>query len=204
MRLILVRHGETIWNEEGRIQGFTNIGLSERGKEQIKKVAQALSKERVTAIYSSPLKRAMDTAEAIAQFHDLEVIPDPDLREINVGDLEGLSLEELRNNHSDFLEEWKEGKGSLSMPGGESLEEVQERAWRAIQRITVKHPEGVVIVVSHVFTILTTICRALKLELPCFRRLRQDVGAISILHFGEQGTSLVLFNDTCHLGSMNV
>lgn len=200
MRLILVRHGESCWNEAGRVQGFSDIELNEKGRQQAEQIAQALSQEKVIAVYSSPLKRALDTARAIAQTHHLEVHTDPGLKEINAGELEGITLDKLKREYSEFLREWREGKSSFRMPGGESLEELQTRAWGAIQRIVQRHSQGAVAVVGHTFTNLVTLCRALELEIPYFRRLRQDVAAINILDYGEKGFSLKLLNDTCHLG----
>ena len=200
MRLILVRHGETNWNRERRIQGgFTDIELNEVGRKQAEKIALALKEEKLTAIYSSPLKRALKTAQAIAKFHGLKVETDPALREINSGKVDGLSLEEIKVKYAAFWKEWREGKDTLRFPEGESLEQLQERAWGAIQRIRERHPDGAVIVVCHVFTILATICRALELELGNFRRLEHNVAGISIIDFKEGKASLVLFNDTCHL-----
>jgi broad specificity phosphatase PhoE len=86
------------------------------------------------------------------------------------------------------------------MPGGESLAGVQERAWLAVERMREKHPDDAVMVVSHNFVILCIICKALGLDLGQFRRLRLNLASISILNIGQRGTSLILFNDTCHLG----
>ena len=199
MRLILVRHGESFWNEQKRVSGFTDIDLNEKGKEQAKRLAIALKKEKVAAIYSSPLKRCVDTAQAIAQLCYLEVNIDPDLKELDTGELEGLPEEEISKRYGEFWKEWRRGSGSLHLPGGESLEELQIRAWRAIHRIAKRHAEEVVVVVSHLFTILVIISQVLGLELRYLRRLRQDEAAISILNMEEQGNSLVLLNGTCHL-----
>ncbi|HJX70200.1 MAG TPA: histidine phosphatase family protein [Dehalococcoidia bacterium] len=202
MRLILVRHGETSWNQEGRIQGCrSDTELSERGKEQIRKVAQALRGQSITAIYSSPLRRAMDTAKAIAQALGLEVKVIPELRELDIGELEGLVEKELKGRYREFWEKWRGGNPSLHMPGGESLEELQRRAWQAIECIVGEHPDEVVAVTSHLFTNLTIICQALGLDLRYMRRLRQNVTAIDILDLTRQRNSLLLLNDTCHLGA---
>jgi probable phosphoglycerate mutase len=103
--------------------------------------------------------------------------------------------------YGDFLKEWIKNDPSLKMPGGESMAELQQRAWPVVERIVRDHPDGVVILVSHSFAILSIICRAIGLNLSHFRRLRLSVASISIINFGERGTSLVLFNDTCHLES---
>lgn len=200
MRLILVRHGETAWNRERRIQGCrSDTELSVRGKDQAEKIALSLKGQKITAIYSSSLKRAMDTARVVARACGLEVRVIPELEEIDAGELEGLSEKKLEGRYREFWEEWKMGNPFLHLPGGESLDELQRRAWRAIERITEKHSDGLVVVISHFFAILTIICQALGLDLRHMRYLRQDLAAINILELTRQRNSLSLLNDTCHL-----
>ena len=200
MKLILVRHGETRWNSERRVQGCrTDSELSKRGKDQAKRTALALKGQNITAIYSSPLKRAADVAHMVAKTHGLVVNPVPELKEIDAGELEGLSEKELMEKHREFWKEWTKSNPSFHTPGGESLDELQKRAWQAIQRIMEKHPDEVVAVVSHLFTILTIICQALGMDLRHIRHLRQDAAAINILELTQQRNSLLLLYDTCHL-----
>ncbi len=199
MKLILVRHGETQWNRENRVVGFADIGLNDEGQKQVKRLALALKEEQVEAIYSSPLSRAWETAQEIARFHHGEVKADDAFKEMDAGELDGLTYEEMRERYGEFIKQWFRDPASLTMPGGESLARVQERAWLAVERIREKHPDGAVMVVSHNFVILCIICKALGLDLSQFRRLRPHVASISILNFGRRGTSLMLFNDTCHL-----
>lgn len=201
MRLILVRHGETRWNQENRVLGHTEIELNEKGRKQAERLALTLKDETLAAIYSSPLRRARETAGEIAHFHGLEVVTDDDLKEVDAGELDGLTYKEMIERYGDFLKEWIKNDPSLKMPGGESMAELQQRAWPVVERIVRDHPDGVVILVSHSFAILSIICRAIGLNLSHFRRLRLSVASISIINFGERGTSLVLFNDTCHLES---
>ena len=195
----MVRHGETRWNQENRVLGHTEIELNEKGRKQAERLALALKDETVAAIYSSPLRRARETADEIARFHGLEVVTDDGLKEVDAGELDGLTFQEMMERYGDFLQEWVKDEPSLKMPGGESIAELQGRAWPAVERIVGDHPDGVVILVSHAFAILSIICKAIGLSLSHFRRLRLSVASISILNFGERGTSLVLFNDTCHL-----
>ncbi len=199
MRLILVRHGETRWNRENRVLGQTEIALNKTGRKQAARLARALKDENVSAIYSSPLRRARETADEIARGHGLEVVTDDALKEVDAGELDGLTYEEITERYGDFLEEWMKDNPSLRMPGGESMTELQERTWPVVERIVREHPEGVVILVGHSLATLSIISRVLGMSLSNFRRLRLSVGSISILNFGERGTSLVLFNDTCHL-----
>jgi broad specificity phosphatase PhoE len=199
MKLILVRHGETQWNRENRVVGFADIGLNDEGRKQVKRLALALKEERVDAIYASPLSRAWETAQEVARYHDGEVKADDAFKEMDAGELDGLTYEDMRDRYGELIKQWLSEPASVIMPGGESLANVQERAWLAVEKIREKHPDDVVMVVSHNFVILCIICKALGLDLSQFRRLRPHVASISILNIGRRGMSLVLFNDTCHL-----
>ena len=199
MKLILVRHGETQWNRENRVVGFAGIGLNDEGRKQVKRLALALKEERVDVIYASPLSRAWETAQEVARYHDGEVKADDAFKEMDAGELDGLTYEDMRDRYGELIKQWLSDPAFVIMPGGESLANVQERAWLAVEKIREKHPDDVVMVVSHNFVILCIICKALGLDLSQFRRLRPHVASISILNIGRRGTSLVLFNDTCHL-----
>jgi broad specificity phosphatase PhoE len=200
MRLLLIRHGETPWNRERRVQGCrSDTELSQRGREQAEKIALLLRKQRVDALYSSSLRRAVDTAKVIAQACGLEVQVAYDLREIDAGELEGLSQEELRKRYEEFWKEWSQSDPCFPLPGGESLEGLQRRTWGEIERIMERHPKETVAVVGHLLANLAIICRALGLDLSHLGRLRQDSGAINVLEITRQGSSLLQFNDTCHL-----
>lgn len=199
MKVILVRHGETLWNARRRVQGGAfDIELSETGREQAKKVAGALKGEKIAAIYSSPLKRALDTARCIAREHGLEVVLEHDLREIEAGRAEGLAIEELERLFPEFWEDWRKGKGSIRWPGGESLEELTTRVWGVVERIKNRHPEETVVIVAHIFVLICLVLRALGLDLGSFRRLRMDVGSISVLNLDQDMAFLEKLNDTCH------
>ncbi len=199
MKLILVRHGETDWNRDNRVQGHSDVALNETGTEQARCLAQQLKGESVTAIYSSPLRRAWETALAIAEFHRLSVQAEPDLAELDVGEMDGLTFEQMRSKYGDILREWMRDAGPVKMPNGESLEELQGRAWPAVVRMLHRHPEGTVVAISHNFTINTIICQAIGLPLCDFRRLGLSVASISVLDLNERGARLTLLNDTCHL-----
>jgi len=199
MRLILVRHGQTQWNKESRALGHADIELTEEGRRQAQGLALALKGESVAAIYSSPLRRALETADAIARFHRGKVEVVDAFVELDAGELDGLTYDEMRDRYGEFLKEWMRDACSLAMPGGECLEDVQYRAWQGVETLAKNHNEDVVVLVSHNFTILCILCMALGLHLSQFRRLRPNLASISILDFGERGISLVRFNDTCHL-----
>ena len=199
VKVILVRHGETDWNEVRRIQGGnSNTLLNERGRKQAESLALRLKQEKIQAIYSSPLQRSLDTAKAIAYYHQLEVGIEPSLREIEVGQLEGVSASELGKRLSEFLTTSIEGKVLPRAPGGESLLEVKERAWDTIKRLIKRHPDGVLVLVSHYFTILTVICSVLGLPLSQIGRLRLSTGGISVISLDGKLAQLELFNDSCY------
>ncbi len=201
MELILVRHGETSWNETHKFQGFSDIELSSKGKSQAESLAESLKGQALEAIYTSPLIRAQQTAEQIARYHDCPVILDEGLKELNQGQLEGLTVEDLRQGYPEFLRRWIQEPGSTHLPKGESLGELQRRAWAAIEQILRKHPEGTVVVVGHSFVNLTILCRVLEVPLNYFRRFRQDPTGKNVIEFSERGAVLRCLNDTCHLAA---
>lgn len=200
MRLILVRHGQTPHNADGLVQGRADIPLSELGRQQAAALAAALAGEAIAAIVSSPLRRARDTAAAIAASRGLIVSEEPDLIEMNVGVMEGLSGAEMRSRYPQVLRRWLEPGGTVvPLPGGESLAAVQERAWRAVSRLCQRYPNDTVVAVTHNFVIVSLVCQAIGLPLDGFRRFRIDVASRTTLEIGPERWLLLHLNDTCHL-----
>lgn len=199
MKLILIRHGETYWNKERRIQGgSSDTELSEVGLKQANLLTSFLKGENVSVIVSSPLKRALDTAKAIASQHKIPVEIEAGLKEIEVGEMEGLSASSLNTGFSQYLMRgWQEG-GSGRLPGGESFVELQQRSWACIERLLAEHKDRTAVVVSHYFVILAIIFKALGLQLDYLPKFRLDTGGVSIIEFNERGPRLVLFNDTSY------
>ena len=209
MRLVLARHGETEWNRLRRVQGISDHELNETGRKQAEALARDLSNLRVHAVYTSPLKRARDTARLIAQPHDLEVITLAGLRELDAGEVDGLTYEEMRTHYGDFFERWMQDCSSVRPPGGCPLDELQVQAWSAVQEIQARHDrefskagsneDGVTIAVTHFFPILSILCKALGLDLSECRRMRLDLASTCTLDFRDSGAILVSMNNTCHL-----
>jgi broad specificity phosphatase PhoE len=200
MRLILVRHGETDTNKARLALGRADVELNEHGRWQARRLATSLKDEPIAAIYSSPLKRALDTAEPIASSHGLQVQVDEGLIEMDIGQMEGLTFQQVGERYPHFLQLWLGGQAAReAMPGGERLLDVQERAWQAIERIHQRQGQGTVAAVTHNFVIITLLCRVLGLELADFRRLRHSLAAKSVLEMGQDRIIVVGFNDTCHL-----
>ena len=169
------------------------------GRKQAERLGLALKETKIDAIYSSPLKRAFNTARAIAEHHKLSVQIEPDLREMEVGELEGVSMAELGTGFSQFLLQWREGEGRERLPGGESVVDLANRAWSTANLIIDKHKQGTIVMVSHYFTVVVTICKALGWPLTRIERIRVQTGSISIIDLGDGRPHLVLLGDTCHL-----
>jgi broad specificity phosphatase PhoE len=200
MRLILVRHGETDTNKARVALGRADVELNEHGRWQAQRVAASLKDESIGAIYSSPLKRALATAEPIAASHRLEMQIDGGLIEMDIGEMEALTFQQVSERHPRFLRAWLGGQAPYeAMPGGECLLDLQERAWEAIERIRERDEQGTVAAVTHNFVIIAVLCRVLGLDLANFRRLRHSLAAKSVLEMGRDQIIVVSFNDTCHL-----
>jgi len=199
MRLTLVRHGETEHNRENITLGRADVHLNPRGLLQARAIAASYTRPP-SAIYASPLRRCADTADAIAAATSVPVTIDERLIEMDVGDLEHLTRDDLRKRHGAFLRDWMgEAAADARMPGGETLTEVQDRAWHAVERMRQDHPDGEVVAVTHNFVILAVACRALGLPLGSFRRLRATVGSKAIIDIGPASPTLISWNDISHL-----
>ncbi len=200
LRLLLARHGQTDWNRDQRIVGLTDVPLNDEGHRQAEALARSLEHESMVAIYSSPLSRALHTAQDIAVCHAMEVRVAEHLREMDSGDGEGLRGPEFRQRYGHIL-----AMGSqVRFPNGESLSEVQDRCWSVVEDIRCCHGSGTVVVVSHALVTLCIIYKALKLDLGRWGSMRVDPGSKSILELGPNGPRLSLFNDTCHLSEAKV
>jgi len=200
MKLILIRHGETEWNKQRRIQGCrSDTRLSPNGLEQADRLAAVLRRERIDAIYSSPMKRASETAQIIAEACKLPVNVFNELREIDAGELDGLFERELTGPYEAAWKELRNGNASTPLPGGESLQDLQKRTSWVVDRMLEKHIDGTAVVVAHLLANLVIVCQVLGINLTQIARLKQAPASITILELTTQGNSLLLLNDTCHL-----
>ncbi len=200
MRLLLIRHGETSHNAAQMTLGREDVPLNERGLLQADSVGTSLDGEPIAAIYSSPLRRAKATAAPLANALGLTVEIEDGLIEMDVGEVENQTFAELAERYPDFLKEWRsERVADLCMQCVESLRQVQERAWAVLEAIRDKHPDETVAAVSHNFVILTMLCQVMGIDLSDFRRVRQDLGAVSVMELDAARSVLVSMNDRCHL-----
>ncbi len=198
MRLLLVRHGETVWNSQRKVQGGgVDTALSELGQRQIARLADVLRDEPVDVIVSSPLQRAVLTAQSIARYHPLPILTDPGLKEVNVGVFDGLCTTNIPQSFTEMLLDWWKG-GRERLPGGESFQELQDRTWGVVKPYVENGAHENVLVVSHYFTTLSIILKAMDFPLSMITRFRMDPGCINVLEFGKSGARLARFNDTSY------
>jgi broad specificity phosphatase PhoE len=149
VRIVLVRHGETVSNVEGRWQGQSDSPLTDRGRAQAEQLAAALTDEPLAAVYSSDLGRAMDTALVVAAPHAVKVTPEARLREIHVGEWSGLNRQEIDARFADMRLAWAERPATMRLPGGETLHEAQERALEFFAEVMPAHAGETVLLVVH-------------------------------------------------------
>jgi len=198
-RLLIVRHGETDANAAGIWQGATDHPLNERGKLQAQAVAQRLAQEEphIAAIYTSPLKRARQTAEIIAQaLGNVPVYEDPDLSEYNLGEWEGLTYQELRYERR--LWDRMSEDPHWAPPGGESAYEFAMRVLGAFQRIAEQHKGQTILIVGHGGAIATALALLLERRGGEWKKYGMINCAISELIMGPT-PKLIRHNDTAHL-----
>ena len=200
--LYLVRHGESVYNAEGRIQGHQDVGLSELGIRQAELIADRLASVEFDAVYSSDLVRASATAEIIAARHDLPVQTTPLLREAMLGVIEGLTRAEVDERYPAGVHIWRERPLSARPPGAESVVDLIERARAFLEETLPKHPDGSrLLIVGHGGSLRGVIIAGLDLSAEFYHRMHFSNANLSIIELGER-PAFRLFNDTCHLDSM--
>ena len=196
--IILVRHGETEWNVAEVFRGQIDIDLNEAGVKQAELLASYLSTSTIEAIYSSPLKRALKTAEIIANPHKLKVNVEPDLIDFNFGRWQGLSHEAVKEKYRELHTTWITHPEQVRMPDGETLEDVRKRVIRVIDKVIKKH-KGTIITVGHRVVNKVMLCALLGLDNSHFWKIRQDTCGISILAYQNEQFILTRHNDTSFL-----
>jgi len=196
--LILVRHGETEWNRGEIFRGRADIDLNKIGKRQAELLGEYLRTLDLEAVYSSPLKRAVKTAKAIAGVHRLDIEFAPDLIDIDYGEWQGLHLSEVKKKYSELYIKWVNSPDEVMMPGGESLEDVRKRASRVIEEVVDRHA-GTVVVVAHRVVNKVLICALLGLDNSHFWNIRQDTCGITVFKWENGRFVLTRHNDTSHL-----
>ncbi len=193
--LLLIRHGENEFVKTGKLAGrLPGVHLNEKGQKQAQALGEALTHVPLKAIYSSPLERAMETAQPIAESHKLTIIQVPDLMDTDIGKWEGKSLKVLRLTNL-----WKVVQNAPSrfrFPEGESFVEAQTRYVSTLERIIHTHhkPQDIIAVVFHADPIKLAVAHFLGMPLDHFQRLSCDTGSLTALHMSESGANLIKLN----------
>ena len=199
-RLYLVRHGATPLTAEDRFSGAANVYLSDEGRDQVEHLARRLADDQISAIYSSPLDRTIETATIISKLHGLSPTPDDGLREISHGHWEGLTRKEVEERFTEEYTAWESDPFTFAPKGGESGISVLARALPVIREIIVNHKDKNVLVVSHKATLRLIISSLLGFDARGYRdRLDQAPACLNILDFKDAVRArLMLFNDISH------
>jgi alpha-ribazole phosphatase/probable phosphoglycerate mutase len=196
VRLLLARHGQSVWNAERRFQGTTDVPLSALGIEQARALGRALRGHRLAAAYVSPFRRAVETAEIALEGTGVPPVPLEDLRELSLGQWEGCTVEEISGQAGDPYRAWHYAPYDCPPPGGEPLDAVSARVRAAIDRIAAAHAPGDdVAVIAHGGVISVYACSLLGCSFNQLWRLRVDNASLTIV----RPPRLASLNDTSHL-----
>ena len=196
--IILARHGETAWNVGEIFRGRIDVELNETGLKQAELLAEYLSHLKLEAIYSSPLKRALKTAETIAGYHELDVEIAPGLVDFDYGDWQGLPHQEVKDKYGELYREWANRPERVKIPSGESLEDVRVRALEVVNQTVARH-QGTVVLVSHRVVNKILICALLGLDNAHFWNIRQETCGITTFTRENDQFILTEHNNTAYL-----
>lgn len=201
-KIVFVRHGETEWNRVERYRGRIDVPLNSAGERQADVTARFISENwPPAAVYSSPLSRALATAQAIAEASGLNVQESPGLFDTNYGLWQSLTPAEAAERWPDLSARWHTAPHTVTLPSGEALSEVQARALTAVTEITKRHNDDTIVMVSHTDVIRLILMGMLGIEIERFRHLRQDNCAISLVEVSSGNFEVITMNCTWHLNA---
>ena len=198
-RILAIRHGETLWNVDSRIQGHLNIGLNDTGRWQAERLGMALKDEPIAAIYASDLSRAHDTALAVSRHTGVPVQPEPGLRERSFGEFEGRTFAEIETELPEQAKRWRQRDPTFTPGGGESLLMLETRILSVIARLAAQHPGEQIALFAHGGVMDILYRAATRLDLQAARTWTLGNTAINRLLWSPEGFSLVGWADVQHL-----
>lgn len=198
--ILLIRHGQTEWNRVERFRGRYDLPLNDTGLQQAQKTARLVATRwNISALYASPLQRAVQTAQAIADACHVPVQTAAGLVDIDYGQWQGLSPEEAAAKWPDLVSAWRYRPQDVHIPGGETLGMVRRRAFNTLKDLCRRHLDQHIALVSHTVINRLLLMSVLNISTHLFWHLHQEPCAINIIQYSEKGFSLVSMNDTCHL-----
>jgi len=198
-KLLLVRHGITEFNSARRFAGYSDVELSATGHRQVERLRDRLADDKIDAVYSSDLRRALVTAEVVSSGHKLDIVTCPELREVNYGNAEGLTFDEISRLYPEVAESVVNFSPRLEFPGGESLEEFANRTSRFLDKLKGHEPAQTILVVSHGGPLRVLVFGLLGIDMGHWRQFRFENASLSIVETHSRGAVLSLLNDTAHL-----
>ncbi len=204
MLIYLVRHGETDWNLNYKVQGKIDIPLNENGLNQANMLARFFENKEIDSIYSSNLIRAYETAKIISLKVKKDVFILPELQEINMGVWEGNLWDNIAIEYKDFIIKWENDKENIPIPEGESYGQVQKRVYKTFKSILAKHKENdKIVIVSHGITIKVLIAKLMKISIQSVHNFYLDNASISIVEYNDE-FKIKCLNNTFHLKTSNI
>jgi alpha-ribazole phosphatase len=204
VRLIVVRHGETLYNVQSRFTGQTDIPLSALGERQAAALGKRLAAEPLAAIAASDLQRARVTAQAIARYHELPVQEDADLREMTFGAWEGATYDEIVARDADLVRRWLSDPTIYAPPGGETVIQLRDRVVRALERWQTRCPETTILWAVHGGVIEVLLCHLLGVDLKLRWQFRHENASITEIDLDRKGARVARLNETSHLDELLV
>ena len=198
-RVLAIRHGETTWNVDTRIQGQLDIGLNDTGRWQARRLGEALADEPVTAIYASDLDRAFETAQHVGRATGVPVVPEPGLRERHFGEFQGKTFAEIETALPEQARLWRTRDPGFAPAGGESLLQLRARVVATAERLAARHPGGLIVLVGHGGVMDVLYRAATRLDIQAPRTWALGNAAINRLLWTPEGFALVGWADTQHL-----
>ena len=200
MKIFLLRHGESVWNKENRVQGRGDPGLSDEGKRQAKAAGKRLKREKIDIIYSSGLKRCAQTARMVASQTGAKIKFDPDIQEIILGAWQGKTIDEVKRLYPGSYAAWLKAPSKAGIPGWEGIPKFTKRVSRAMGSILKTRPADNICVVTHWGVIAAHLAKTLEADFDhIFQRVRVDNCGLTEIYYMNRGVIIQCINDTRHL-----
>ena len=202
-RIILIRHGDTIYNKETVFRGTLDVPLNEVGKEQARLTGLEISDTKISYLASSPLSRALDTASAVAEHQDVEPVIDESFMDLNFGSWQGRSKDEVQEAEPELFEQWMRDPASVRFPGGETLKDVSARASKAVENMRNDFEGETIAVATHRVVVKLLVLQMLGLPESEFWRIMVDTCSVTTFdHHKDLGYILKRHNHTAHLAPL--
>jgi broad specificity phosphatase PhoE len=202
-RIVLVRHGRTEWNKGQIFRGTADIPLDEQGRKEAACAGDWLKAETFHAAYSSPLSRAVETAEIILEPHGIAVVKHDGLTDLNYGDWQGKPNDEVKRVYPELYQQWRTAPHTVVFPEGEGLGAVRARSLAAVEEVVAKHPDETVLLAAHRVVNKVLIAALLGLDDSHFWEIGQDTAALNEFVYQDGKWVCRLVNDTCHLRGLS-